>query len=183
MADSGALSARVPSGAAPPQHVTWLGRLRNVEPVMLLWIALIGVLLFLVAFPLAKLFVVSFEDQRTGAFTLANYAFAYGRERYINALVNSLLLGLASATLAVILAVPMAWAVSRTDMPGSQLIHDPVMILDVPVSAGPAEATTVVPTAATTVVPAVSAARASRLTPVVLSIQVAIWSFSARWRR
>jgi iron(III) transport system permease protein len=101
--------------------VTWLGRLRNIEPVMLLWIALIGVLLFLVAFPLAKLFVVSFEDQRTGAFTLGNYAFAYGRERYINALVNSLLLGLASATLAVILAVPMAWAVSRTDMPGKGL--------------------------------------------------------------
>ncbi|WP_439576724.1 ABC transporter permease [Elioraea sp.] len=97
------------------------GRLRNVEPVMLLWIVLIGVLLFLVAFPLAKLFIVSFEEQRTGAFTLANYAFAYGRERYINALVNSLLLGLASATLAVILAVPMAWAVSRTDMPGKGL--------------------------------------------------------------
>lgn len=121
MADGGTLSARIATGAARPRRVTWLGRLRNIEPVMLLWIALIGVLLFLVAFPLAKLFVVSFEDQRTGAFTLANYAFAYGRERYINALVNSLLLGLASATLAVILAVPMAWAVSRTDMPGKGL--------------------------------------------------------------
>jgi iron(III) transport system permease protein len=121
MPDSGTLSARVPAAVAGSRRVTWLGRLRNIEPVMLLWIALIGVLLFLVAFPLAKLFVVSFEDQRTGAFTLANYAFAYGRERYINALVNSLLLGLASATLAVILAVPMAWAVSRTDMPGKGL--------------------------------------------------------------
>jgi iron(III) transport system permease protein len=121
MADSGTLSARIPSGAAAAQRATRLDRLRNVEPVMLLWIVLIGVLLFLVAFPLAKLFIVSFEEQRTGAFTLANYAFAYGRERYINALVNSLLLGLASATLAVILAVPMAWAVSRTDMPGKGL--------------------------------------------------------------
>jgi iron(III) transport system permease protein len=108
-------------GTAVPSRITMRGRLRNVEPVMLLWIVLIGVLLFLVAFPLAKLFIVSFEEQRTGAFTLANYAFAYGRERYINALVNSLLLGLASATLAVILAVPMAWAVSRTDMPGKGL--------------------------------------------------------------
>lgn len=116
MAD-GALSARLP--AVP--RLGLVGRVRNLEPVLLLWLVLIAALLFLVAFPLAKLFLVSFEDQRSGAFTLANYAFAYGRERYINALVNSLLLGLASAALAVVLAVPMAWAVSRTDMPGKGL--------------------------------------------------------------
>jgi iron(III) transport system permease protein len=120
MSDTATLQARIePRPTSGP--IGLLARLRHIEPVMLLWIALIGVLLFLVAFPLAKLFVVSFEDQRTGAFTLGNYAFAYGRERYINALVNSLLLGLASATLAVILAVPMAWALSRTDMPGKGL--------------------------------------------------------------
>jgi iron(III) transport system permease protein len=105
--------------AAPqaPRHGSLRSRLRNIQPVTLVWVLLIGVLLFLVAFPLLTLLVVSFEDQRTGAFTLQNYLTAYGRERYLNALVNSLLLGLSSAALAVVMAVPMAWAVSRTDMP------------------------------------------------------------------
>jgi iron(III) transport system permease protein len=107
--------ARQPAAAG---SASLLGRLRNFEPVMLLWIVLIAVLLFLVVAPLAKLFISSFEAQKTGAFTLENYAVAYGRERYLSALANSLLLGLSSATLAVVLAVPMAWAVSRTDMPG-----------------------------------------------------------------
>jgi iron(III) transport system permease protein len=93
----------------------WLAR---IEPVMLLWIVLIALLLFLVAFPLGKLLLVSFETRETGAFTLSNYVAAYGRPRYVDALVNSLLLGLTSATIAVVMAVPMAWAVSRTDMPG-----------------------------------------------------------------
>jgi iron(III) transport system permease protein len=92
-------------------------RIARIEPVMLLWIALIAVLLFLVAFPLGKLLVVSFETRGTGAFTLSNYVSAYGRARYVDALLNSLRLGLTSATIAVVMAVPMAWAVSRTDMP------------------------------------------------------------------
>ncbi|PZW37711.1 iron(III) transport system permease protein [Humitalea rosea] len=107
--------------ATPPRRVSLARRIGRIEPVMLLWILLIGALLFLVAFPLGKLFLVSFETRGTGAFTLSNYVTAYGRARYIEAVVNSLTLGLASATIAVVLAVPMAWAVSRTDMPGKGL--------------------------------------------------------------
>jgi iron(III) transport system permease protein len=110
--------ARQPAAARP---ATFWRRLRNIEPVMLLWIVLIALLLFLVVAPLAKLFISSFETQRTGAFTLENYAVAYGRERYLSALVNSLLLGLSAASLAVVFALPMAWAVSRTDMPGKSI--------------------------------------------------------------
>lgn len=95
-----------------------VARLRSLEPVALLWLALAMALLVLVAFPLGKLLLVSFEDRQTGAFTLANYATAYGRARYLDALGNSLKLGLLSAAISVVLAVPMAWAVSRTDMPG-----------------------------------------------------------------
>ena len=93
-------------------------RLRLLEPVTFLWIALIVALLVLVAAPLGKMVVISFEAQETGEFTLANYLTAYGRQRYLDALRNSLLLGLYSAAISTVLAVPMAWAVSRTDMPG-----------------------------------------------------------------
>jgi iron(III) transport system permease protein len=95
----------------------WGAKLRNVEPIMALWIALALALAFLVAFPLVKLMIASFET-RDGAFTLNNYATAYGRARYLEALFNSLKLGALSATIATVIAVPMAWAVSRTDMPG-----------------------------------------------------------------
>jgi iron(III) transport system permease protein len=93
-------------------------RLRMLEPVTLLWLLLVAVLIFLIAAPLLKMLLISFEEQETGNFTLMNYATAYGRQRYLDALRNSLLLGLLTATISVIIAVPMAWAVSRTDMPG-----------------------------------------------------------------
>lgn len=102
-------------------------RLRHVEPAALLWALLTLALLFLVGGPLLKLFAVSFETQGTGAFTLGNYAAAYGRARYLDALLNSLLLGAASSLIAVVFALPMAWAVSRTDMPGKQAVWFVVM--------------------------------------------------------
>ncbi|HEV7264453.1 MAG TPA: iron ABC transporter permease [Falsiroseomonas sp.] len=112
----------LPRGAAAsPTRGRFSRRIARIEPVMLLWIVLIAILLFLVAFPLGKLLVVSFETRGTGEFTLMNYVSAYGRSRYVDALVNSLLLGVISATMAVVMAVPMAWAVSRTDMPGKGL--------------------------------------------------------------
>ncbi|GAC1347199.1 MAG: iron ABC transporter permease [Acetobacteraceae bacterium] len=101
-------------------------RLRRFEPATLLWILLTLGLLFLVGGPLFKLLMVSFE-QRGGGYTLGNYVTAYGRVRYLEALGNSLVLGAASATIATLFAVPMAWAVSRTDMPGKQLVWFVVM--------------------------------------------------------
>src|SRR5205823_888761 len=79
-------------------------------------------LLVLVVNPLARLFWVSFQDPDSGALTLANYLSAFGRWRYIEALVNSLVVGLAVGVLCVLFGVPMAWAVSRTDMPGKGLV-------------------------------------------------------------
>lgn len=97
-----------------------LQRLRYIEPSTLLWVVLILILLFLVVSPIARLLIASFQQRGTGAFTIANYLTAYGRERYVDALVRTLWLGLTTSILAAIFAVPMAWAVSRTDMPGKK---------------------------------------------------------------
>ena len=110
MAETAALSV------AP--RVSFRARLKMLEPVALLWVILVAGLIFLVAAPLLKMILISFEEQDTGDFTLMNYATAYGRQRYLDALRNSLLLGLLTAVISTIIAVPMAWAVSRTDMPG-----------------------------------------------------------------
>lgn len=104
--------------AAPAARAGLMRRLRFLEPAMLLWVLLIGVLGFLVLWPIVELLIASFTHRRTGAFTIANYLAAYGRARYVDALLNSLALGALSAAICAVLAVPMAWACSRTDMPG-----------------------------------------------------------------
>ena len=79
-------------------------------------------LLLLVVNPLARLLWASFQHPETGALTVDNYAAAYGRWRYLEALVNSVVIGLAVAALCTVFGVPMAWAVSRTDMPAKGLV-------------------------------------------------------------
>jgi iron(III) transport system permease protein len=98
-------------------------RARRFDPTWLLWIAIIAVLLFLVVSPFIHLLVTSFKSDKTGGFTLANYAAAYGRDRYVQALINSLQLGACAALLAGVFAVPLAWAVSRTNMPGRGFVR------------------------------------------------------------
>jgi len=93
-----------------------------VDRSRLVWLLFVALLLVLVVNPLARLFWVSFQDPDSGALTLTNYLTAFGRWRYIEALVNSLVVGLAVGALCVVFGVPMAWAVSRTDMPGKGLV-------------------------------------------------------------
>ncbi len=104
-------------------HVRGLMRpsLRLPEPAMLVWVLLVAALLLLVAFPLFRLLLVSLYT-RTGDFTFGNYLAAYGRARYVDSLVNSLLLASETAVISVIFATPMAWAVSRTNMPAKGLV-------------------------------------------------------------
>ena len=98
-------------------------RIGGWDATWILWIAIIAVLLFLVVSPFVYLILTSFQTERTGAFTLQNYATAYGRARYVDALFNSLKLGAGAAILAGVFAVPLAWACSRTNMPGRGFVR------------------------------------------------------------
>jgi len=81
-----------PPAAAAGRQTAFGQRLRNLDRSYWVWILAIVVLLVLVVNPLARLLIVSFQDSE-GAFTLANYAAAYGRSRHIDALLNSLVRG------------------------------------------------------------------------------------------
>jgi len=96
-------------------------RWRHLDKSFWVWLLAIVVLVFLVVNPLLRLFVVSFQDAN-GAFTLDNYVAAYSRLRHLEALGNSLVLGLSSGLMCLLFGVPMAWALSRTDMPFKGLI-------------------------------------------------------------
>ena len=56
-------------------------------------------------------------------FTLTNYGVAFANERRLHALLNSFCRDRTSAALCIIFAVPIAWAVSRTDMPCKGLVR------------------------------------------------------------
>lgn len=85
--------------------------------------ALVIFLLLLIAAPLVKLAISSLERPDGGGFTLTNYVTAFGNARHLQALGNSLLLGIAVTTCCIVFAVPLAWAVSRTDMPLKGLVR------------------------------------------------------------
>lgn len=98
-------------------------RSRSFDPLVLLWILLAAALVFLVVNPLYQLIHTSLEDADTGAFTLQNYVAAYSRPRYLTAMWNSIRLGFSVTAICLLFAVPMAWAVSRTDMPCKGLVR------------------------------------------------------------
>jgi iron(III) transport system permease protein len=81
------------------------------------------ILIFIVVAPLLRLVLSSFQDARTGALTLANYIAAYGTPRHITALLNTVAMGAGVVVLSTIFAAPLAWACSRTDMPGRGFIR------------------------------------------------------------
>src|SRR5204862_4079469 len=90
---------------------------------MILWLAMIAILVFLVASPMVRLVVSSFQEPETGRLTLSNYVEAYGRACHLQALWNTLVFGAGVAVLACLFGVPLAWAISRTDMPAKTFIR------------------------------------------------------------
>jgi len=97
-------------------------RFRLADPSMILWLAMIAILVFLIASPMVRLVVSSFQEPETGRLTWSNYIEAYGRARHLQALWNTLQFGAGVAVLACLFGVPLAWAISRTDMPAKGFI-------------------------------------------------------------
>ena len=96
------------------------------DPALWCFGILVVALAFLVANPILRLVWDSVHDGN-GSLTFANYVGALGRGRNIQALLNSLYLGLAVTAIALALGIPLALAVSRTDMPGRGFTHASVL--------------------------------------------------------
>ncbi|PGH56793.1 ABC transporter substrate-binding protein [Azospirillum palustre] len=79
--------------------------------------AVILLLVLLVVQPFGWVLFNSLHDDATGAWTLNNYARVVQSAELIEPLVNSLILAAATALIAVGIGVPLAWLVSRTDLP------------------------------------------------------------------
>ncbi|MDA7415970.1 iron ABC transporter permease [Xenophilus arseniciresistens] len=96
---------------------------RWADPALWLFGSLIAALIFLVANPILRLVWDSIGVVDGAGVTLDHYIAAFGRSRHVQAMLNSLYLGGAVTLIALLLGVPLALAVSRTNMPGRGLAH------------------------------------------------------------
>ena len=79
------------------------------------------VLLILVVYP--SLYLVWGSVSNEGGFTLDHFRRAFSSPLYYNALLNTIYLGVGVAALSVLWGLPIAWAVSRTNMPAKGVVR------------------------------------------------------------
>lgn len=99
---------------------------RLLDPAIWLFGGLILILVLLVANPILRLLWDSFHTA-SGSLSFSSYTAALGRSRNLLALLNSLYLGVAVTAIAIALGVPLALAVSRTNMPARGFTHVSVL--------------------------------------------------------
>jgi iron(III) transport system permease protein len=105
--------------AAPRLHA----QKRGLDLSLVVWIVVAAILLFMVVVPLAWIFFASVHADEDNRLTLANYLEAFSRSIYLQPIRNSLILAGAVAIIALLGGTLLSWAVSRTDMPGRNLIR------------------------------------------------------------
>lgn len=76
----------------------------------------VAALIVLVVLPVASLILGSFGGE--DGFSLENFVRAMQRRLYYQALINSLVLGAWTGLFSLLIGLPLAWAVSRTNTPG-----------------------------------------------------------------
>jgi iron(III) transport system permease protein len=91
--------------------------------IAMLWIAVVAALFVLVGYPMLWLVLKALAMPGVVGLTFGNFVTAFTTPRYLWAMGNSLVLASAVALLDLLIAVPMAWAVVRTDMPAKGLVR------------------------------------------------------------
>jgi iron(III) transport system permease protein len=93
------------------------------SPSALAWVAVAAALFVLVGYPMVWLVLRALQSPSEAGLTFANFVTAFTTLRYLAAVLNSLELATAVALLDLAIAVPMAWAVVRTDMPAKGFVR------------------------------------------------------------
>ncbi len=102
---------------APTLAVDWVRRLRREKGKTLLFGLCVGVFAFFLIYPFGMMLLRGVQDPQTGSLTLATYGRMLSDPLFYEALTNTIIIAGGTLTASLLLAVPMAWAVSRTDMP------------------------------------------------------------------
>ncbi len=111
-------ATRRPAGLSSARPPSRLARIFSLERIVMG--AAIAALFILVVFPLCFLLIGSVWSE--GRFTLEYFREALTGRLYLQALLNSLMLGAWTGLFSLLLGLPLAWAVARTNVPGKGLI-------------------------------------------------------------
>lgn len=95
---------------------------RGLDFWTLVTIAIVVVLIVLLILPIARVFILSFFDAKTGEFGIGNYIQIFTRNYYLNGLKNTLYVGFMGTLGACLVGVPLAFFTSRFRIKGSALI-------------------------------------------------------------
>lgn len=102
---------------APSRSIDWVRRLRREKGKMLLVGLCLGVFALFLVYPLGMMLLRGVQDPQTGSLTLATYERMLADPEFYEALTNTVIIAAGTLAASLLLAVPMAWGVSRTDMP------------------------------------------------------------------
>jgi iron(III) transport system permease protein len=102
------------STTAPPKS-----RIDFTRPVLWLFAA---VMIVLIVLPLSWLMVYAFTDKARHP-TLQNFVTLFTNPDFLDPLLTTAIIATTSAVLCCLVAAPIGWLVSRTDMPGRQIIR------------------------------------------------------------
>src|SRR6202790_3804205 len=101
------------STIAPPTKIDW------TKPVLWLFAA---VMIALIVLPMSWLAIYSVTD-KTNHLTLQNFVTLFTDPDFLDPLLTTAIIATSSALICCVVAAPMGWLVSRTDMPGRQFIR------------------------------------------------------------
>jgi iron(III) transport system permease protein len=87
------------------------------------WLLSAAILAVLVVAPLGILLVTAFSVPDGPRFTLANFLEAFGQAIYRGPVANSLVYATSVGVLSMLIGAPLAWLVTRTDMPGKAIVR------------------------------------------------------------
>ena len=109
----GGLMTDATTTAAPKPRIDW------TQPV--LWLFAL-VLVALILLPMSWLAVFSFTDKARHP-TLQNFVTLFSDPDFLDPLLTTAIIAFSSAAICCVVAAPISWLVSRTDMPGRQTIR------------------------------------------------------------
>src|SRR6202045_3326355 len=99
--------------------VTPKARIDWTKPV--LWLFAV-VMIALIVLPMSWLAIYSVTD-KTNHLTLQNFVTLFTDPDFLDPLLTTAIIATSSALICCVVAAPMGWLVSRTDMPGRQFIR------------------------------------------------------------
>ncbi|MCK5917458.1 MAG: iron ABC transporter permease [Cocleimonas sp.] len=100
---------------------SFLSRVNLGPKALAIFIALF--LILFLAIPVAKVFIVAFQDASTGAFTLVNFLDFFNTSLFRESFWNSFYVAAVSVVLASIIALPLAYFTSRFNFAGTAIIQ------------------------------------------------------------